>query len=99
MPLNLTDRFGRSPIYNDKGDVAMRYLRDNHRVMVTCGPEKDKRSHVFHTRFAVSLAWVPEQDVPCCMAVTSGCCGQKRAGVIIFATAAEIQRWTDGTRL
>jgi hypothetical protein len=98
MTIDLKDKLGRSPIYNDAGEVAMRHLRDNQRVLVACGTEKDRRNYVFHTRFTLCMSWVKECDAGCCLAVTGGCCGNRRPGIIVFANEDEIYRWTNGTR-
>lgn len=92
MPLNITDRLGRTPVYNDAGQIAMRHLRDA-RLLVECGGGKNPPQYVFHMRFNICMSWVEEKDVPCCLNVVGGCCGQAKPGVIVLATAEEIRRW------
>ena len=93
--LEIKDKLGRSPIYNEAGEVAMRYLREQ-RVLVTCGPTKSQRQYVFHMRANISMSWVQEQDAACCLGVRGGCCGQERPGVIVFAIESDVRRWTNG---
>ena len=98
MALDIHDVVGRSPVYNDRGQVAMRYRRES-RILVNCGPPKDQRGYVFEPRFSVYLAWVEERDVECCLAVKGGCCGHKKTGVVIFASDSDIVLWTTGKRV
>lgn len=98
MALDIRDSVQRSPVYNDNGLVAMRYIRQN-RMLVNCGPPKDQRGYVFEPRFNVYMSWVEERDVECCLAVKGGCCGSKRPGVIIFASESDIVLWTTGKRV
>ena len=89
------DRHGHSGIANPDGLIAMRYMRQQ-QLLVACGPAKDKRQYVFSMRANISLAWVAESDVPCCLALVGGCCGQKKPGIIIYASEADIRQWTRG---
>lgn len=94
MALTITDKFGRPPVYGPDGMVAMRYLHDN-RLLVECGGEPPRgRQYVFHMRFNIAFSWVAEQDVPCCLAVVGGCCGNIKPGIIVFATKDDIRRWS-----
>lgn len=89
------DRHGHSGISNPEGHVAMRYMRQQ-TTLVTCGPSAKARQYVFAMRANISLAWIPPDDVPCCLALLGGCCGQKRPGVIIYASEAAVRQWTNG---
>jgi len=96
MALDIKDRLGRSPVYNEDGtSVAMRFMRDQ-RILVECGPHKERRQYVFSMRANISMTWVAEADAQCCLNVRGGCCGTSQPGVILFATGDEIRRWTSG---
>jgi hypothetical protein len=96
MTIDLKDKFGRPPVYNDDGTmVAMRFLRDQ-RVLVECGPRKDVRQYVFAMRANISMSWVAESDAECCLNTRGGCCGNPRPGIIVFATTDDVRRWTNG---
>lgn len=87
---------GRDPILNADGTlVAMRYLRQQ-QMIVECGPGKARRQHVFSMKANISMGWIPLEDVPCCLAVKGGCCGQRKAGIIIYANEADVRQWTNG---
>lgn len=92
MTLDVTDRFGRKPIYNEAGEIAMRYLREQ-RILIECGNQKELGQYVFHMRHGISMSYVPERHVGCCLAVVGGCCGQAKPGVIVFASEADIRIW------
>ncbi len=80
-------------VRNAQGEIAMRY-KQQQRVMVKCGAVY----YVFSMQNNICLAWVKEEDVPCILAVKGGCCGEKRAGVIQFATETQARRWQFGGR-
>ena len=73
------------------GLIAMKYMRKQ-RVIVKC----NGRTHIFHMRANICMTWVPEEDVPCVLAVRGGCCGQKKPGVITFANEDDARRWNNG---
>jgi hypothetical protein len=77
-------------VYNADGWVAMRYHFQN-RLMVSCGPN----TYVFAMQANISFAWVRPEDVPCCQAVTGGCCGQRRPNIIRYANESDARRWTN----
>jgi len=82
-------------IYNDQGQVAMRYGYET-RVVVTCKrPDGADKSYIFVTRNGVAMSWVDEQDVPCCHALKGGCCGgTQRPGIIHLANYLDVRYWT-----
>lgn len=73
----------------------MRYMRQQ-QLLLTCGPENNKRQHVFTMSANISLTWVPPEDIPCCLNAKGGCCGQKKPGIIIYANEAAVRQWTNG---
>lgn len=83
------------PVVNDDGQIALRYRRQQ-KAVVECGPHADRRTYIFSMRANISMAWVKPEDVPCCLAVKGGCCGQKKTGVIIYASETDVRRWTNG---
>lgn len=95
MALDIRDKFGRSPVYDETGTrVAMRYLKDQ-RVLVECGPRKSVHQYVFAMQGNVSMSWVAEEDAACCLNVRGGCCGNHKPGIIVFATEDDVRRWTN----
>ena len=72
------------------GLVAMRYRRQQ-RLIAKCG----KRTHIFNMQANISMAWVPIEDVPCSLALKGGCCGQKKKGIVIFASEDAVRQWTN----
>lgn len=72
------------------GLVAMRYRRQQ-RLVAKCG----KRTHIFNMQANISMAWIPIEDVPCALALKGGCCGQKKKGIVIFASDTDVRRWTN----
>lgn len=88
------DIWGRQPVLNEAGLAAMRYIR-NIPTIVACGG-KNGRQHAFVVRANINIAWVPEADTACCLAVKGGCCGQKKPGVIVYANESDVRRWMNG---
>jgi len=82
-------------ITNDAGQIALRYIRQQ-KAVVNCGPQKTQRTYIFSMRANISMAWVEAEDVPCCLAVRGGCCGQTKPGVIRYASETDVRRWTNG---
>lgn len=72
------------------GLVAMRYRRQQ-RLVAKCG----KRTHIFNIQANITMAWIPIEDVPCALALRAGCCGEKRRGVVTFASEADVRQWTN----
>ena len=72
------------------GLVAMRYRRQQ-RLIAKCG----KRTHIFNMQANISMAWIPIDDVPCALALRGGCCGEKKPGVVTFASEADVRQWTN----
>ncbi len=89
------DRHNRQPFVNEAGQVAMRYMRLIP-TTVHCGPSKNGRDYAFVVKANINLSWVEATDVPCCLAVWGGCCGEKKPGVIIYASEADVRQWTKG---
>lgn len=75
----------------------MRYMRLIPTI-VECGPANNIRQHAFAVRANINLAWVPEDDIPCCLNVKGGggCCGESKTGNVIYASEADIRQWTNG---
>ena len=72
------------------GLVAMKYKRKQ-RLIAKCG----KRTHIFNMQANISMAWIPVDDVPCALALKGGCCGEKKKGIVIFASEADVRQWTN----
>jgi len=51
--------------------------------------------HVFSCEHGISLAWVPEKDVPLLLSHLGGCCGGKR-NVVYLASPVQVSHWKDG---
>lgn len=76
----------------ENGKVAMKLLRKQ-RILVRCS----NGEYVFSMRANIALAWVDEQDVPCCMNVKRNCCGPgRKKSLITFANESDVRRWTNG---
>lgn len=88
----MTEKQYPEAIYNEEGQVAMKYLRKN-RAYFKC---QSGNEYVLHMRANICMGWVDEEDVPCARAVRGGCCGRKKPGVITFANEADVRRWTNG---
>lgn len=79
-------------ITNEDGHVAIRFLR-NVPLSVKC----NGNTYAFgHMRANINMLYVAPEDVPCVLAVRTGCCGQKRAGKFIYASEDDVRRWTNG---
>ena len=72
------------------GKVALRYFQPVPKYVSVEG-----KQYIFDVRHAISLIFVPEEEVPALLGVLGGCCGQKRP-VISLATSVQYSHWLDG---
>ncbi len=74
---------------DDNNLVALKHNKKQ-RMIIKCSG----RNHVFHMRANICMTWVPLEDVPCCLAKKSTCCGGgKSKPAILFANESDVRRW------
>lgn len=82
-------------ICNEAGQVAMKY-RKLSPIHVRCGGHPNYRTYVFMIRANIPMTWVNVEDVPCMNGVKWGCCGVKKPGGVVLASASDVRQWTNG---
>ena len=80
-------------IYNEAGQVAMRYMKQAP-SLVRCNGSGTE--YVFVVKANISMAYVDEEDVECMLGVKAGCCGGRKKKVIFFADETHHRRWLTG---
>lgn len=77
-------------ITNSDGYVAVKYMRQVPKQVKVGGV-----MYVFMIRATIPMAWVHPDHVDMVLALKSGCCGQKKAGVFRLANESDVRRWTN----
>lgn len=95
MTGEVADRLYPDAVYNEAGQVAMKYRRQ-FPARVKCGGWPNAVTYIFTIRANIPVTWVEEEHVPCMMNVTYGCCGTRKPGGVLFANESDVRRWTNG---
>jgi hypothetical protein len=64
-------------------------------LRVRCGGWPNYVTYAFTIHANIPLTWVEPEHVPCMLNVKWGCCGKKKAGGVMFASADDVRRWTN----
>lgn len=76
-------------VYVD-GKVALRFFQPVPKYVSANG-----KQYIFNVQHAISLIFVPEEEVSHLLGVMGGCCGNKRP-VISLATPVQYSHWLNG---
>lgn len=76
-------------VYVD-GKVALRFFQPVPKYVSANG-----KQYIFNVQNAISLIFVPEEEVSHLLGVMGGCCGNKRP-VISLATPVQYSHWLNG---
>ncbi len=77
-------------VYNENGLVALRYFQPAPKL-VSLGQNR----YYFDCQHGLSLAFVPEADVPPLLSHLGGCCGGKKQ-IIFLASQVQYEHWKSG---
>ena len=83
------EKYGKEPTFNDKGQVAMKRVRQNdHTIQLPSG-----KAYTFIFRNGLCFAWVDEEDVQTVLDTKRHCCGGKQVQQFYLARAMDVGTW------